>query len=180
MDCPLEQLVKAVARRMQAMRRLVGTANLVQNLVLTHRYRIEPRTHVHHMVRHVVARLEVKELRKILEPLSRKLAHVLHEFRLGNFPVRSHVDFGTVARRKNQEFVKRRMAERFRLHIHRDVELFADCDFGHLVAHACHVDFAHESKIEKEIPAQRQGQPITAVAAKNYTASSIRNHWHVP
>ena len=68
----------------------------------------------------------------------------------GNFPVRCHVDFGTVARRKNQEFVKRRMAERFRLHIHRDVELFADCDFGHLVAHACHVDFAHGPKIEKE------------------------------
>ena len=153
---------------MQVVRRLVGTANLVQNLVLAHGHGIEPSRHVHHMMRNVVTRLKVKKLRKILEPLPRKLAHVLHEFRLGNIPVRCHVDFGTVARRKNQEFVKRRMAERFRLHFHRDVKLLADCDFGHLVAHACHVDFAHGPKIEKEIPAQRQGQPITAVAAKLY------------
>ena len=146
---PLEQLVEAVARSVQLVRRLVSAPHLVQNLILAHRHGIEPGANVHHMVNHVFARLEIEELREIVILLMGQPTYVTHEFRLADFAVGGHVDLGAVARRKNQEFVKRRMAERIRLHIHRDVELLADCNFGHLVAHAGHVNLAHGSKIEK-------------------------------
>ena len=100
-------------------------------------------------MRDIVARLEIKEFCKIVITLPGQFTDIPHEFRLAYFPVRGHIDFGAVTGRKNQLFVKRGLFERSRFHVHRDIELLADGDFGHLVAHAGHIDFAHGPKIEK-------------------------------
>ena len=149
MNRALEKLVQRIARCIQLVRRLVRTTNLVQNLIFTHGDRIKTGTHIHHMVCNIVTRLKIKELRKIIVVLTGKSTHITNEFTISDFAVARHIDFRAVTRCQNQKFIKRRMRQRLSLYIHRDIKLFANRDFSHLVAHACHVNFAHNPKIEK-------------------------------
>ena len=149
MNRTLKKLVQRIARCIQLVRRFVRATNLVQNLILTHGDRIKPGTHIHHMVRNIVTRLKIKELRKIIVVLTGKSTHITNEFTISDFAVARHIDFRAVTRCQNQKFIKRRMCQRLGLYIHRDIKLFANRDFSHLVAHACHVNFAHSPKIEK-------------------------------
>ena len=80
MNRALEKLVQRIARCIQLVRRFVRAANLVQNLILAHSDRIKTRTHVHHMVRNIVTRLKIKELRKIIVVLTGKSTHITNEF----------------------------------------------------------------------------------------------------
>ena len=91
---------------------------------------------------------EIKEFRKILISLPSQITYIPHQLFFRNVAVRSRINFGTVAGRKNQKFVKSFLFKCGSLDIHRDVELLAYRDFGHLVAHACHVNFAHGDNLE--------------------------------
>ena len=98
----LKELVQDNSRAVKLVGRLVGTTNLVQNLVFAHGHAVQARTHVHHVPCHVIAFLVV-EIRCVTAViLVNQATHILYQVAFAKRSVTCHVNFGAVAGGKNQ------------------------------------------------------------------------------